>query len=110
AVRRGKERKSLAAVGRAEHTGIQHVDGVDTTRISEDVREVPGTLSEALIVVNLRPGITAIVRAIEAVVLRLDQRINAIRVGTRNRNSDATHNSGGQSLPFQALPGVATVY
>ena len=108
-VRRGKQLEALAAVVGAERAGVEHVHRVGRLRIGEDVSEVPGALAITLIVVDARPGIAGVVGAIEAALLRFDQRVDAIGVRARNRNADASQLAFGQAMAFQMFPGESAV-
>ena len=75
------------------------------------MREIPGTLSETLIVVHFGPSVAAIVGAVEAAgVLRFRKRVYAVGIAARHRNSDSSHDAGRQALAVEMLPGGAAIH
>ena len=81
AMRRGQKIQRLAAIGRAEQASVQHVDRVRALRIRKNMREVPRTLREPLVIVDAGPGFATIIGPIQPALLRLDERVHTIRVG-----------------------------
>ena len=72
--------------------------------------EIPGPLRQPLIVINLRPSLAGIIRAIQPILLRLKKRIHPIRICPRNRHSNSPQNSRRNALPLQTLPTVSPVH
>ncbi len=66
AMRRGQKVERLATVGGTEQAGVQHVNRIRTLRVGKNMREVPRTLRESLVIVDARPGFATIVGAIQA--------------------------------------------
>ena len=60
AVARGEKIERLAAIDRAEEPGVQDVDRVGRTRVRVDLAEIPGALTEAEVVIDLRPVVAAV--------------------------------------------------
>src|SRR5579862_4741602 len=71
--------------------------------------EVPGALSEAVVVIDLHPFLAPIVGAIKSSRLRFDLRVNAVRVRSRNGQTDLAQNPLGQAVAFQMLPRASAV-
>src|SRR5687768_8028021 len=69
---------------------------------------VPRPLAEAAVIVNQRPLLSAIVRAIQTTFLRFDQSPHAVRI-RRDCYSNTSHNPAGQSIAFHPLPRAAAV-
>src|SRR5579883_496379 len=106
---RWQKRKCLSAVGRAEQPGVEHVNGVRCLGIGKDMREVPRALAIAFIRVGQNPLVAPIVGAIQAALLRFNQRIHSVGISAGNAYADASKNSVRQPAAFEALPGAATV-
>src|SRR5262250_1778666 len=110
AVRRREQLKRLASIQGSKRTSVEHVHGIDALRIGEDVGEVPGALSEALVVVDLSPTVAAILGAIQAArVLGLDQGVDAVGVATGDGNANAPDQRTRQTIAFEVLPGRSAV-
>src|SRR5215468_914771 len=110
AVRRREQLKRLASIQGSKRTSVEHVHGIDALRIGEDVGEVPGALSEALVVVDLSPTLAAILGAIQAArVLGLDQGVDAVGVATGDGNANAPDQRTRQTIAFEVLPGRTAV-
>src|SRR5205823_1333106 len=75
----------------------------------EDVREVPGTLAIAFVVVDTAPGVARVVGAEDAALFRFDQRVNAVGIAARNRHAAASPNTAGKAVTFKPLPRGAAV-
>ena len=100
----------LAAVGRSERAGVEQVDGVLAVRVRGDVGVVERALPEAAGRVHQRPARAGIVGRVEAAVLVLDQRVDAIRVRARDGDADPADDAGRQTLGAGDLrPGLAAV-
>ena len=61
AMRRGQQIKGASAIGRAEHSGVEHIKRVERFRIGKDMGEVPGPLADAAIFTHANPILTAII-------------------------------------------------
>src|SRR4051812_19873018 len=72
AMRRGQKFEALAAIARPKGSRVQNVNRIGRFRVSENVREVPGALAIALIVVDARPAIASVVGPVDAAVFRFD--------------------------------------
>src|SRR6266481_2356068 len=103
-VRRANKIEGVAAVGRTVDGGVQYVDGVDVSGIGENVMEIPGALCEAVIGIQELPGVAGVVAAEDAAFFGFDDGVDAIPVGSGNRDADATENAGGKAVTFEALP------
>src|SRR5690348_7431645 len=108
AVRRVDAAEGGAGIRRAIHARIQDVDLVGILRIGKNVREVPGALREAVILIQLAPGRARIVRTEQAAVFRLDQRVHALAAGSSS-NTDSPKDVARQSMAGQLLPSRAAV-
>src|SRR5713226_6752342 len=73
------------------------------------MREIPGALTEAMIVVDARPVLAAVVGTEQAAIERFDKRVYAVAVAPRDRNADAPEQALGQPVAFDALPRCAAV-
>ncbi len=80
-----------AAVGGAEERRVLHVHDVLVHRIREDVRVVEGALTNRARVVDQRPSLSRVVAREESPVVVLEERVYAVGVRRRDRESDATH-------------------
>ena len=60
-------------------------------------------------IVDACPVLAAVVGAVEAALLGLDQGVDAARVGGRDRDADLAPDAFGQAVAFELLPGVAAV-
>src|SRR5580700_10617061 len=109
AMGRGQETKRSAAISRAIQTGVQDIDGVGRFRISINFAEIPCPLPETAIIVHAGPMISAVVGSVKAAGLSFDQGIDSIGIKTRNGNSDPSKDPVWQPIPFEALPGLATI-
>ena len=100
----------LAAIGRSEGARIEHVDDVFAARVGEHVRVVERTLADIAARVHQFPRGAGVVRAVKAAVLVLDERVDAVRVRTRDTDADLAHEPLRQALIARDLaPGVAAV-
>ncbi len=93
AVRCANEAEGVPAVGRLIHRSIQHIDRIDALGISENVREIPGALREAMIGIDEMPVFAGILAAIDAAFFGFDDGIDAIAVGAGNGDTDAAKNA-----------------
>src|SRR4051812_33183334 len=73
------------------------------------MREVPGPLTIALVVVDARPGIAAVIRAEDAALFRFDQRVDTVGVAAGDRDAAASPDPTRQSVTFKPLPSRAAV-
>ena len=89
AVRAGADAdERLAAVGGPERARVQHVDDVLVARVGEHVRVVERALADVAPLVDQLPRRAGIVRAEEAAVLVLDERVDAVRIGAGDGDAD----------------------
>src|SRR6516225_6922586 len=104
AVRRREQLKRLASVQGSKRTSVEQVHGINALRIGEDVGEVPGALSETLVVVDFSPTLAAILGAIKTVrILGLDQGVDAVGVATGDGNANTPHQRTRQAIAFEVL-------
>src|SRR5882724_5977318 len=109
AVRRRQQLKILTAVGGAKRAGIEHVYRVDSDRIGEYMRVVPSTLPEAVIRIDAGPMVAAVIGAENAALLRFNRRVDAVAVGSRDRNTNTSEGALREAMPFDLLPVKTTV-
>ena len=109
AMRRVEPFEGFSGVNGAVDACIGDVYLVCIFRVSPNVREIPGALPEAVIVSDERPFRAAIVAAIQAALLRFDERVNDVRIAAGNRDADAAKRAFGKTIAFDALPGRAVV-
>src|SRR5579863_2426946 len=79
----------VPTIGGAKDAGIQHVNFVGIFGVGENVMEIPGALSEIVVAVHELPGIAAVVGAIDAAVIGLNDGVHTISVSARSRNTDS---------------------
>ena len=101
--------EGFARIDGAVEASVRDVDLVRIFRVSPDMREVPGALAEAMVVVDERPFAAAVVASIEAPFLGFDESIDDIRVGAGNRDADAAERTFRESVAFDWLPRRAVV-
>ena len=94
-VARRQELEGLAAVGGAEQAGVLGVHGVGVLRVREDGGEVPGPLAEPSVIVDALPVLAAIVGAVQAALLGLDHRVDALRVRRRDADVNSAEDARG---------------
>src|SRR5690348_8983973 len=70
---------------------------------------VPGALAEAVIVGHQLPGVAAIIGAVDAALLGLDDGPHAIRISAGNGYADSSQWPVGQSVAGQLFPGITAV-
>jgi len=100
--------EAAAAIGGAVGIDVHDIEGVGVLGIGDDVHVVPGPLDEAVVGIDELPSVAAVVGAIEAAFGSFDQGVDAVRVRA-NGNTDAAVGTFRQPLPFEMLPGGATV-
>src|SRR5579872_4027191 len=103
-MRRANKIVSVAAIGGTVHRGVQHINCVDIFGIGENVMEIPGALRKFMIWIEQLPGIAGVVTAINTAFFGFDDGVNAIAVGTGNRDANAAEHAGGKSMAFKAFP------
>ena len=84
AVRRVDALKSFAGVNGAIQAGVGDVHLVRVFRVCPNMREIPRTLAEAMIVVDERPLRAAVVAAIKAAFFGFDKRVDHVRIAAGN--------------------------
>src|ERR1700733_8078262 len=109
AVARRQQLEALAAVGGAEHAGVLGIERVDVPGVGDDRGEVPGALREPPVIVDALPVCPAVIRAVQASFRRLDHRVDAPGVRTRNRDVDAPENARGQAIAAEPRPAHTAV-
>ncbi len=109
AVRGVQAFEGFAAVDGAVEASIGDVNLIGILGVGPNVGEIPGALTEAVIVVDERPVRAAIVAAVEAALFRFDERVNDVGLGAGNRNADAAERTFGDAVAFDALPGGSVV-
>ena len=103
------EVEALAAVGGAQHAGVERIDGVDRLGVGVDLGEVPGPLADAAVLAHPHPVATRVVGAVQAAVFRLDHGVDAVGVGLGDGHVDAAEDPCRQALALQFAPGEAAV-
>src|SRR3989475_10145926 len=76
---------------------VQRVDGVRVLGIGEDARIVPGPLAQLPFGVDVAPRRAAVIRAIQAALVGLDQRPDAGRLGRGYGETDGAPHSPRQA-------------
>ena len=109
AMRRADGAEGATAVVRSHALHVEHPDHVGVERIGEDVRVVPGALAQASLLVRLLPCAAAVVRAIDATLVGLDHRPDAIGIGRRDRHAQTSPETLGQTLAGEPLPRLAAI-
>ena len=107
AVRGGQLREPYTAIDRLHHRRVHHVHEVGVGRIGRDVHVVPRTALDQPVVAREPPALAGVVRPIEAALLRLHDRVDAVRVRRGHRDADLPH-EGRQPLG-QPGPRIAAV-
>src|SRR5579883_156935 len=108
---RGTDRlKRAAAIGRPEEIHVEEIDRVLIFWIGEDVGVVPGSLPNFVRGIDANPGVAAVVGPERSPFGRFDQRVDALRIGGRDRHADASERSFGHAGPGRKIrPGFAAV-
>ena len=110
AVRRADGGEGAAAVDRTVHADVERVDCVGVLRVGEDVAVIPGALAQDVLVVDLGPGAAAVVGAEDAAIGGFHQRPDAVRIGRRNGDADASEHAARQAGSARNVgPGIAAV-
>src|SRR5690348_15970005 len=108
-MRSPKSVEGVTAVGGTVNGRVQHVDRIHIFWIGEDVMEVPGALREAMIWIDELPGVAGVLATVDAALLRFDDGIDAISVGTGDGYTNPAKNAGGKPVALQPFPGRAIV-
>ena len=90
-----------SAIGGPEELHVEDVNRVRVLRIGDHVHVIPGPLVQAVTAIHQIPAVAAIVRAIEATLFRLDDRVHAIRVRC-HRHTDSSVGTLRQSVLFDS--------
>src|SRR6185312_3779233 len=100
----------LAAIVRAQHDGIHHVDAVGVLRIHRESAEIPAALPDALIRGDMVPVRAAVVGAVQAAFAGsgIDQCIHAARLARCYRDADAP-GLRGKAVALHLAPVSATI-
>src|ERR1700730_3369884 len=107
---RGEQREIFSAIHRTKQSRVHQIHRVSRFWIGVNFAEIPGALPKTSILVNARPMLPGIIRAIEPTFLRLDDCVNAIGIGARNGDADLAKNSIRQSVSFQMFPGHPVIF
>src|ERR1700730_7420919 len=107
---RGEQCEILSAIDRTKQSRIQKINRIGRFWIGVNFAEIPSALSKTAILVNARPMLPGIIRAIEPTFFRLDDCVNAIRISARNGDADLAKNSIRQSVSFQMFPGDPVIF
>ena len=102
--------EATAAVGGFPHLEVGDVDGVGVAGVGEDVAVVPGPVHQVAVVADPLPLLSAVIRPVEAFLLRFNDRPDPVRLRRRDGHADLALDSLGQPLVVADLgPGVASV-
>src|SRR5206468_10531106 len=110
AVTRWQQIKSFSAINRTKQPGVQKVNCVSGFRVSIDFAEIPGALPKAAVIIYTGPMLSGVIGTIKAALFRLDDRINAVRIGTGHRDADLTEDSFRQAIALEMFPGNAIIF
>ena len=94
AVRIGDVPKRHATVRRAIQPRVHRPDRVGILGVGKDLHVVPGALAELVVTVHVLPGRAAVVRAVHAALLGLDQGPHPRGLRTRHREPDIAEQPG----------------
>ena len=83
-------RPGFARVGRAIERSVRDVDRVRVLRVNDRLAEVPAAAPYARVVRDERPSLARVVRAVESAGLRVNDCVDAVSIGRRDGESDAT--------------------
>src|SRR5439155_14576123 len=109
AMGRAQRRERAAAVHRAIHPGVQHVDRLGILGIGVDVGVVPGALPEIALVVGPPPRLAAVVGAEHAARVRIHDSPDPIMVRGHSYTDLADRALGHPFVAGELFPGVAAV-
>src|SRR5438874_717035 len=110
AVTRWQQIKGFAAINRTKQPGVHEINCVSGLWISINFAEIPGALPKAAVIIYTGPMLSGVIGTIKSALFRLDDRINAVRIGTGNRDSDLTEDSFGQAIALETFPGNAIIF
>src|SRR5215813_9018298 len=106
----GYARISSASVVRFVKTGIKNIDRISIFWISINSGVVPGSLSKIPLLVQLRPGLSGIIRSKYTAILGFNDRPHSIGIHWRNSYANISHCSFGQALiPRKLRPRIAGI-
>ena len=97
--------ETLAAVSRAQHASVEGIDRVDRLGVGIDLRKIPGPLAQAPVVIDPRPVVSSVVRAIETAILGLDHGVDAIGIRAGDGDIHAAQDPRGQPVSVELDPG-----
>ena len=100
--------EGAAAVGRAQQHGVAGVDDVGVLRLHGDAAEVPAAVPDAGVGAGPRPVAAAVVGAVEAALVGVDQGVDAGGLARRHREADPPRR-GGEAVALDAAPVLAAV-
>src|SRR5262245_11256271 len=101
--------EGLAAVDALEQTHGRAIHDVGILGIDREGGEIPGPLAEVVLAIDQGPLLAAVVAAVKAALLGLNERVDAIRVAGRHGNADPAPVAIGQAVFLELLPGIAAV-
>ena len=101
--------EALSSIHRTVDRGVWHVDNVRIFRIHGDLVEVPAAAPNSMVLGNLLPVLSAIIRAVQPALLGIHDEINPFRITRRKRNPHSSQAFRRQSLSFYLLPMVSAV-
>ncbi|MGH9550782.1 MAG: hypothetical protein ACRD3W_15480 [Terriglobales bacterium] len=110
AVTRGQESEIFSTINRFKKSCVYKVNCVCGFRVSINFAEVPGALAKPAIVIHASPMLPGILRAVEPAFLGLDDRIDAIRIRSGNRDTDLAQDSAGKTIALEAFPRHAVIF
>jgi hypothetical protein len=89
--------ESLAAIGRPEHAGIEHVDGVFGLGVGIHTAVVEGALANVALVVDQLPVGAAVIGDVQAALFVFDHGVDPIGIAAGDRHADLADDTRGQS-------------
>ena len=110
AVTRGQESEIFSTIDRFKESGVYQVNCVRGFRVCINFAEIPGALTKPAIVIHASPVLPGIIRAVKPAFLGLDNRIDAIRIGSRNGDADLAQDSARKTVAFQTFPRHAIIF
>ena len=102
---RWQQIESFAAIHRTKQPGVYEINRVHGFRISVNLTEIPGPLTKAAVIIYSSPMLSGVIGTVKAAFLRLDDCISAVRIGSRNGNTDLAEDSSRKPISFQMFPG-----
>ena len=110
AVTRGQESEIFSTIDRSKESGVYKVNCVGGLRVSINFAEIPGALTKPAIVIRARPMLPGIIRAVEPAFLGFDDCIDAIGIGSRNRDADFAQDSARKTIALETFLRHAVIF